>query len=164
MLTIINTKLLFYDYFPHIPVLRMKTEFDLGYYEQSVIRTQIQRVISAVYDRLLDVHDLHHANVYQEIGEEFDDNFYRELKEAATQRFHDATTWNFLDTLMPKTEIGDETENMNFQTRMTAILGFGLPRTLSTNRVNLKDALIALLNCDLDPLSGQELLHLTKIK
>ncbi len=164
MQTIINTKTLFYDYFPHIPVLRMKTEFDLGYYEQSVIRGEIQKVITVAYDRLVEIHDLRHFNVYQELGEEFDGNFYSELKEATTLRFYDATTWNFLDTLMPKTEIEDETENMNFQTKMTAILGFGLPRSLSTNRVNLKDALVALLNCDLDPLSGQELLHLTKIK
>ncbi len=164
MQPIINTKPLFYDYFPHIPLMRMKMEFDLGYYEQSVIRNEIQKIVATAYDRLVERHNLRHFNVYQEIGEELDDNFYRELKEAATLRFHDTTAWSFLDTLMPKTEIEDETENMNFQTKMTAIMGFGLPRSLSTNRVNLKDALVALLNFDLDPLSGQELLHLTKIK
>ncbi len=161
---IINTKTLFYDYFPHISVMRMKTDFNLGYYEQCEIRTQIQRVVSAAYERLLDLHDLRHANVYYEIGEEFDDNFYRELKEAATQRFHDSTTWEFIDKLMPVQEIEDEGLNANFQTKMLSILGYGLPRSLSTCRVNLKEALVALLNYDLDPLSGQELLYLTKTK
>ena len=159
-----NTKPLFYDYFPHIPVMRMKTEFNLGYFEQAEIRTQIQRVINAAYERLLDLHDLHHANVYQEIGEEFDENFYRELKEAATQRFHDATTWEFIDKLMPVQEIEDDSLNANFQTKMLSILGYGLPRSLATCRVNLKEALVALLNYDLDPLSGQELLYLSKTK
>lgn len=164
MSMIINTKPLFYDYFPHISVMRMKTEFNLGYYEQGEIRAQIQKVISGVYDRLVEMHDLRHFNVYSEIGEEFDDNFYRELKEAATQRFHDAKTWAFIDKLMPVQEIEDESLNANFQTKMLAILGYGLPRSLSSCRVNLKDALVALFNFDLDPLSGQELLHLTKTK
>lgn len=161
---IINTKPLFYDYFPHISVMRMKSEFNLGYFEQGEIRTRIQRVISTAYERLMDIHDLRHVNVYQEIGEEFDDNFYHELKEAVTLRFHSATTWEFLDDLMPVQEIEDENLNANFQTKMLAILGYSLPRSLSSCRVNLKDALVALLNFDLDPLSGQELLYLTKTK
>ncbi len=161
---IINTKPLFYDYFPHISVMRMKTEFNLGYFEQAEIRTRIQRVISAAYERLLDIHDLRHANVYQEIGEEFNDSFYHELKETVTRRFHSETTWEFLDNLMPVQEIEDDNLNANFQTKMLAVLGYGLPRSLSTCRVNLKDALVALLNFDLDSLSGQELLYLSKTK
>lgn len=164
MVTIINTKPLFYDYFPHISVMRMKTEFNLGYFEQAEIRTRIQRVISTAYERLLDIHDLRHANVYQEIGEEFNDSFYHELKETVTRRFHSETTWEFLDNLMPVQEIEDDNLNANFQTKMLAILGYGLPRSLSTCRVNLKDALVALLNFDLDSLSGQELLYLSKTK
>ena len=159
MSMIINTKPLFYDYFPHISVMRMKTEFNLGYFEQAEIRTRIQRVISAAYERLLDIHDLRHANVYQEIGEEFNDSFYHELKETVTRRFHSETTWEFLDNLMPVQEIEDDNLNANFQTKMLAVLGYGLPRSLSTCRVNLKDALVALLNFDLDSLSGQELLY-----
>lgn len=161
---IINTKTLFYDYFPHISVMRMKTDFNLGYFEQAEIRTRIQRVISAAYERLLDIHDLRHANVYQEIGEEFNDSFYHELKETVTRRFHSETTWEFLDNLMPVQEIEDDNLNANFQTKMLAVLGYGLPRSLSTCRVNLKDALVALLNFDLDSLSGQELLYLSKTK
>lgn len=161
---VFNTKPLFYDYFPHISVMRMKTEFNLGYFEQAEIRTRIQRVISTAYERLLDIHDLRHANVYQEIGEEFNDSFYHELKETVTRRFHSETTWEFLDNLMPVQEIEDDNLNANFQTKMLAILGYGLPRSLSTCRVNLKDALVALLNFDLDSLSGQELLYLSKTK
>ena len=164
MQPIINTKPLFYDYFPHINVMRMKTEFNLGYYEQGEIRNEIQKVILTAYDRLVEIHDLRHVAVYQEIGEEFDDSFYRELKETASHRFHDTQMWVFLDKLMPVQEIDDDNLNANFQTKMLSILGFGLPRSLSTCRVNLKEALVALLNYDLDPLSGQELLHLTKIK
>lgn len=163
MHSIINTKPLFYDYFPHISVMRLKNDFNLGYYEQCEIRTRIQRVIKMAYERLLDIHDLHHANVYQEIGEEFDDNFYHELKDGVTQRFHSATTWEFLDDLMPVQEIADDSLNANFQTKMLTILGYGLPRSQSTCRINLKEALVALFNYDLDPLSGQELLHLTRI-
>ena len=163
MQPIINTKPLFYDYFPHINVMRMKTWFDMGFYEQGVVRDQIQKVVRDAYDRLVEIHDLRHANVYNEIGEEFDDNFYRELKEASMLRFHDAQMWEFLDKLMPMKELEGEEENLDFQTKMTSIVGY-LSRSMHTGRINLKDALVALLNFDLDPLTGRELLHLTKIK
>lgn len=163
MQPIINTKPMFYDYFPHINVMRLKTEFDLGYYEQGVIRNEIQKMIRMAYNQLVETHDLRHANVYGEIGEEFDDNFYRELKEAASLHLHDEQMWEFLDKLMPKKEIKDEDQNANFQTKMTATVGFGIPRSLSTGRINLKDALVALLIFDMEPLSGRELLHLTKV-
>ena len=161
---IINTKAVFYDYFPHIPVMRMKADFGLGFFEQCMIRTEIQNVISSIYERLLDVHDLRHYNIYGEISEEFDDNFYRELKEAAHVRFINPDTWAFLDKLMPYREIEDKMKNQNFQTRMTATLSYSLPKSKTTNRIDLKDALIALLNFDLESLSGRELLYLTKIK
>lgn len=164
MPTIINTNPLFYDYFPHIPVMRMKSEFNLGCYEQGLIRNEIQAVIKTVYSSLIEMHDLKHVNVYDEIGEEFDEKFFGELKEGVHRHLHGTNAWEFLDKLMPKMEIEDEVENLNFQTKMTAILGIGLPRSLSNNRINLKEALIALLNFDLDPLSGQELLHLMKTK
>ncbi len=161
---IINTKPMFYDYFPHLPVLRMKEMFGLGYYEQTVVRNEIQKVIVAAYDRLVDMHDLRHYNVYGEIGEEFDDNFYRELKETVGQRLHDHGTWDFLDGLLPRKEVEDEQENADISTKMGASIGIVLPRSQTTGRVQLKDTLVALLNYDLDPLNGQELLHLSKIK
>ena len=160
----INTRTFFYDYFPHLPVMLMKTLFDLDYHAQIVIRDEIQQVIAKAYDRLTEIHDLNHANIYREIGDGFDANFYQELKASVQLRLHDALFWAFLDKLMPKTELADEAENRNLRTKMTAIVGFGPPIALSTNRINLKDALVALLNYDLEPLSGQELLHLTKIK
>ena len=163
MQPIINTKTRFYDYFPHINVMRMKTDFGMGYYEQSVIRHRIQAVIAASYNRMLDKHDLRHVNVYNEIGEEFDDNFYRELRQTVQLQFHDMGTWAFLDDLMPYQEIEDENANRNFQTKMTATLGVPLPRSQTTGRIMLKDALVTLLNYDLDPLSGQELQQLSKL-
>ncbi len=164
MQPIINTKPQFYDYFPHLPTLRMREDFGLGYYEQTVVRNEIQKVIAAAYDRLVELHDLRHFDVYGEVGEQFDDNFYRELKEAVGLRLRDYTTWAFLDDFMPRKEIEDEQANADFSTKMGASIGIVLPRSQTTGRVQLKDALISLLNFDLEPLCGQELLHLTKIK
>ena len=164
MQPIINTKIKFYDYFPHIPVLRMKTEFNLGYYEQNIIRDEIQKAIRRAYDSLVEIHDLRHLNVYDEIGEEFDENFYNELREAVHHHLHDMENWKFLDPLMPIKELENEDDNLDFQTKMTATMGIVLPRTLSTNRIKLKNALVALLNYDIDPLSGRELAHLSKIQ
>ena len=163
MQMIINKQDRFYDYFPHVPLMWLKKEFNMGYFEQSEIRTHIQNIIGAAYKRLLDKHDLFHVNVYFEIGEEFDENFYRELKEAVTLRFHDITTWKFLDSLLHFQEIEDEKLNANFQTKIQTILESEMPRSQSTNRINLRNTLIALLNYDLELLSGQELLYLTKI-
>lgn len=160
---IFNTKNLFYDYFPHLPAIRMKSDFGLGFYEQSVIRNTIQKDIIKAYERLVASHDLVHVNVYGEIGEEFDENFYRELKSALHRHFHNVDSWSFLDQLLPKTEIEDDHESRNFNTKMVAALGFGLNRN-SRGQINLKEALVALLNTDLDILTGRELLYLTKIK
>ena len=104
-----------------------------------------------------------HANVYGEIGEEFDENFYRELKTNLHKHFHDHRSWSFLDNLLPKTEIEDDQESLNFNTMMVAAIGFGLNRN-TRGQINLKEALIALFNTDLDILTGRELLYLTKIK
>lgn len=161
---IFNTKFRFYDYFPHITPVRMKELFQLGFFEQSVIRDEIQRVISAAYKNLVNAHDLVHVNIYDEIGDEFDDNFYRELKTIVQTRFHSEGTWLFLDNLLTVKEIEDDEEYDRFQTKMQSILGFGLRRSLSSGKIQLKDALMALFNYDLDPLNGRELKYLTKIQ
>ena len=163
MPSIINTKPLYYDYFPHLPTLRMKESFGLGYFEQSIVRDEIQRVITTAYDRLVDQHDLRHYDVYGEVGEQFDENFYRELKEAVSLKLLEMDTWIFLDGLMPRKEIEDEIENADFLTKIGASMGLSLPRSQTTGRVQLKDVFILLVNYDMEPLSGQELLHLTKI-
>ena len=118
---IINTKPLFYDYFPHLPTRRMKEDFGLGYFEQAIVRDEIQGVITMAYDQLVDQHDLRHYDVYGEVGEQFDDNFYRELKEAVSLKLLEMDTWIFLDGLMPKKEIEDEQENADFLTKIGAI-------------------------------------------
>jgi len=65
---------------------------------------------------------------------------------------------------LPVKEIEDDEEYDRFQTKMQSILGFGLRRSLSSGKIQLKDALMALLNYDLDPLNGRELKYLTKIQ
>lgn len=159
---IFNTKPLFYDYFPHISPMRLSSDFGLGMYAQSVIRNEIQKVIKREYELLVASHNLLHVEIYQEIGDEFDANFYKELKTNSLRRLHDANTWSFVDGMMPIKEIKDETESTRFNTRLVSALGYGLPRS-SNKRTNLKSALIALFNLDLDKLTGRELLHLTKI-
>ena len=159
-----NKKNLFYDNFPHLPALRMKESFGLNYFEQFVIRSEIQKLVTAAYENLVDQHDLRHFDVYGEIGEQFDDNFYRELKMVVTHKLHDENTWTFLDGLMPRLEIEDEQENADFMTKIGASMGLCLPRSQSTGHVLLKDVLILLINYDLEPLSGQELLGLTKVQ
>ena len=159
-----NFKPMFYDNFTHLPALRMKESFGLNYFEQFVIRNEIQKLVTAAYENLVDQHDLRHFDVYGEIGEQFDDNFYSELKVAVTHKLHDENTWTFLDDLMPRLEIEDEQENADFMTKIGASMGLCLPRSQSTGHVLLKDVLILLINFDLEPLSGQELLGLTKVQ
>lgn len=159
-----NKKTYFYDYFPHISPLRMKNDFGLGLYEQCIIRDEMKKAIHIAYEHLVDAHDLRHANVYGEIGEEFDDNFYKELKNIITQKFNTGQFWEFLDNMMPKTYINDPKESANFNTRLLASLEYGLPRTGPNNAINLKDALVALFNADLAQLNGREILYLTKIE
>lgn len=160
---IFNTKNMFYDYFPHLPSVRMKNDFGLGYYEQFVIREKVQKDIRTEYDRLVGSHNLVHANVYGEIGDEFDEKFYKELKTNLNRHFHEATTWGFLDGFIQQTVIEDEDKSSSFNTRLIVTLGYGLRRDIQ-GRVNLKEAFIALFNHDLDVLNGRELLYLTKIK
>lgn len=160
---IINTKNMFYDYFPHLPAMRLKNDFGMGFYEQCVIRDKIQVAIKQAYDRLVASHDLVHVYVYNEIGEEFDENFYRELKDSVHRHFHDTQSWGFLNELMKRSTIADEVENANFSTRMQTAIGYGVQRDRN-GRIHLKDALITLLNHDLEALNGRELLCLTKLK
>lgn len=170
---IFNTKNMFYDYFTHLPSARMKNDFGLGFYERSVIRNETQKAIRQAYDRLTNAHDLVHVNVYGEIGEEFDENFYNELKTTLHHHFHDHRNWLFLDDLIRQPELDDETEEeteeeieekrSSFNSRMQAALGYGLKRDANGN-IDLKEAFIALFNSDLDVLTGRELLYLTKLK
>lgn len=161
---ILNTQFRFYDYFPHITVARMKDMFGVDYFGQTVIRSEIQKVINSVYDNLVSSHDLVHVDVYDGIDEKFDSDFYNELKSIVRRHFHNDSTWIFVDKLLPQKEIEDELEYLNFQTKVTTALGYSLPRSITSQRVQLKDALVALLNYDLDALDGQELYFLTKLK
>ena len=160
---IFNTKVFFYDYFPHITPMRMKVDFGLGIYPQSVIRNEIQNVIKREYELLLAQHNLMHVGIYQDISDEFDKNFYNELKTNSIYKFHNTNTWSFLDNLMPFDKIDDDKKNANFNTRLVVALGYGLTRD-KNNRVNLKNALSSLLIKDMEKLTGRELLYLTKIK
>ena len=159
-----NKKTYFYDYFPHINPMRLKNDFGLGLYEQCIIRNEMQKAIKVAYEHLVDAHDLRHANVYGEIGDEFDDNFYRELKSLSLTKFRSDLFWEFIDSFMPNKYINDPKESANFNTKMFASLQYGLPRTGPNNAINLKDALIALFNADAETLTGRELLYLTKIQ
>jgi hypothetical protein len=159
-----NKQTLFYDYFNHIPPLRMSTEFGLGYLEQSAIKYEIQHAIKRIYDRLVDNHDLKHFNVYQEVGEEFDEDFYDELKREVYRYRHDMDHWAFLDMLMTKYTIDDPMQRAFFKSIVTIETGDDAPQSFQTDNVDLKESLIALINRDLDPLSGEELLYLTKIE
>ena len=158
---VFNKKHMFYDYFPHLSVMRMRWDFGMGYYEQNMIRQQVQQWILKAYNRLLDLHDLKHVNVYPEIGEEFDDRFYRELKSDVQQKLQQEDSWVFLDDLNWKKNFENEDERLSFRTKLTTSLGYGLPPYGPGSE--LKNAFIALFNLDFDALSGQEVLYLTKI-
>ena len=54
---------MFYDYFPHLSVMRMKWDFGMGYYEQNLVKQQVRQWILQAYNRLIDLHDLRHINV-----------------------------------------------------------------------------------------------------
>ncbi len=155
-----NKKPRFYDYFPHLTITRMKTFFDLGYFEQGIVRDKIQKVIRSAFDHLVDAHDLRHANVYMEFGEEFDEAFYNELKTNCQKEIHDPRFWLFLDDLMP--ELGPDDGGALYY-KLISIVGLGIPRENGNGRVKLREAFVVLFNFDLDALTGQELLYLTKI-
>jgi hypothetical protein len=156
-----NKKTFFYDYFPHLPMMRMRLDFDMGYYEQNMVKQQVQGMILKAYDRLVDLHDLKHFYVYPEIGEEFDDNFYRELKNDVQCQLNKPDYWDFLDGLIKKKSFDNEQDLDAFRTKVAAALGYGLPR--NENGSMMKDAFIALFIHDIDALNGRELLYLTKI-
>lgn len=164
MPTIINTQALFYDYFNHIPPLRMSTEFGLEYLEQSSIKHEIQHVIKRIYDQMVDSHDLKHYSVYHEVGEEFDEAFYDELKREVRRYLHEMDHWAFLDMLMTKYTIDDPMQRAFFKSVVTVETGDDAPQSFQTDIVDLKESLIALINRDLESLSGEELLYLTKIE
>jgi len=163
MQPIFNTKNMFYDYFNHVPPHRMKEDFGLDYYEQSAIRDEIRKVIQRFFDRLVDSHDLKHYDVYSEIGDEFDEAFYDELQRDVHSYFHDMAHWDFLDTLMKKRTIEDPVHRSHFKSLVVAEAGGGAPESFQHGVVDLKESLVALINLDLAPLSGQELLYLAKL-
>ena len=66
--------------------------------------------------------------------------------------------------LMTKYTIDDPVEASYFKSLVTVETGDEAPQSFQTDRVDLKESLIALINRDLEPLSGQELLYLTKIE
>lgn len=160
---IFNTKNMFYDYFPHLPAIRMKNDFGLGFYEQSVIRNEIQKAIRKKYEHLLVGRNLVHVNVYAEIGDEYDEKFYRDLKENLKRYFHETRSWSFLNNLLKKDVIEDQDTATKFNTKIQAALGWGMRRDRA-GKIHLKDALVAILNLDLDALNGRELLYLIKLK
>lgn len=155
-----NKKQFFYDYLPHLPLMRLRTDFHLGYYEQTIVRNEIQKVIRNAFGHLMDTHDLKHVNVYPEIGEEFDQSFYNELRTLVLNTFRKHDFWDFLDAFIPK--LGPD-DNGTLYLKLTASLGSGIPRINGNGPVLLKEAFVKIIIFDLDALNGQELLYLTKI-
>ena len=95
-----NKKDRFYDYFPRLPTMRMKLDFGMDFYEQMLFKQHLQRVIVEVYKRLIDVHDLKHVNVYPKIGDEFDQNFYNELKQKVLFQLANTNFWDKVEELI----------------------------------------------------------------
>ena len=95
-----NKKERFYDYFPHFPLMMLKRDFGMDYYEQTLFKQQLQRVIVQVYKRLIDLHDLKHVNVYPKIGDEFDQAFYNELKQNVQMQLNITNFWDILDDII----------------------------------------------------------------
>lgn len=157
-----NKKEQFYDYFPHLPVRMMKLDFGMDYFEQLLFKQHLQRVIVQVYKRLIDVHDLKHVNVYPKIGDEFDRNFYNELKQNVQLQLRNTNFWDILDELIKKKDFESEQEMRNFLTRVLAMIGVGISK--NTHGSIKKTAFIALFNHDFDKLSGQEILYLSEIQ
>jgi len=157
----ISKKSFFYDYFPHLPLMRMRLDFNMGSYEQSIVKQQVQNMICRSYDRLINLHDLKHANVYLEIGDEFDEEFYGELKDDVKRQLHNLSFWRFLDNLIREQAPGNKEDLALFRAKLLPALNHGLPpNNYDSFR---KDAFVALFNLDIDALSGKELLYLTKI-
>lgn len=159
---VFNKKYMFYDYFPHLSVMRMRWDFGMGYAEQETVKHEVQQWILHAYNRLLDLHDLRHINVYPEIGEEFDERFYLELKTDMQRKVHQEGSWAFLDELSWKKGFENEDERSAFRTKLATALGYGLPPFGPGSE--LKNAFISLFNMDFDALNGQEILYLTKIQ
>lgn len=158
---IFNKKDRFYDYFPHIPPMMLKREFGMDFFEQTLFKQQLQRVIVQVYKRLIDVHDLKHVNVYPKIGDEFDRNFYNELKQNVQLQLRNTNFWDILDDIIKKKDFESEQDMQSFLTRVLAMIGIGISRY--THGSIKRIAFIALFNHDFDKLSGQEILYLSEI-
>ncbi len=158
---IFNKKDHFYDYFPSLPLIRMKMDFGMDFFEQTLFKQQLQRVIVQVYKRLIDVHDLKHVAVYPKIGDEFDHQFYNELKQNVQLQMRNTNFWDLLDELMKNKDFESEEEMQNFLTRVVADIGIGISKYSHGNIKKI--AFMALFNYDFDKLSGQEILYLSEI-
>ena len=156
-----NKKDQFYDYFPHLPLMMMKLEFGMDFFEQTLFKQHLQRVIVQVYKRLIDVHDLKHVQVYPKIGDEFDRQFYNELKQNVILQLRNTNFWDKLDELIKNKDFESETEMQNFLTRVLAMTGVGISKY--SNGSIKKLAFMTLFNYDFEGLSGQEILYLSEI-
>lgn len=151
----------FYDYFPSLPMMRLRMDFGMEYYEQTVFKQHLQRLIEHNYKRLVDQHDLKHVEVYPKIGDEFDRHFYDELKQNVLLQMRNSAFWDVLDNLIMNQDFASESEFDRFRTQVLAITGEGIPRF--TDGSIRKKAFITLFQHDFDKLSGQEILYLSEI-
>lgn len=156
-----NKKERFYDYFPSLPLLRLKLDFGMGYYEQSFFKQQLQHLIVQVYKRLVDVHDLKHVNVYPKIGDEFDSRFYYELKQHVLLQMGSSNFWDVLDDLIKDKDFESEEEMQRFLNRVQCLGGVGISKHAHGSIKEM--AFTALFHHDFDKLTGQEMLYLSEI-
>ena len=156
-----NKKDRFYDYFPSLPLMKMKLDYGMDFYEQTMFKQHLQRVIVKQYQRLIDVHDLKHVHIYPKIGDEFDQHFYTELKQNVVLQLRNTNFWDILDELIKNKDFDSEEEMQNFLTRLLAMIGIGISKY--TQGSIKKIAFIALFNYDFENLSGQEILYLSEI-
>jgi len=156
-----NKKDRFYDYFPSLPTMRMKLDFGMDFFEQMLFKQHLQRVIVQVYKRLVDVHDLKHVNVYPKIGDEFDRNFYNELKQNVLFQLANTNFWDKVEELIKNKDFESEVEMENFLTRTLTMTGIGISRY--THGSIKKLAFTTLFHHDFDKLTGQEMLYLSEI-
>ena len=157
-----NKKDRFYDYFPSLPMMRLRQDFGMEFYEQNVFKQHIQRLIVQAYNRLVDLHDLKHANVYPKIGDEFDRNFYNELKRNLLLQFQNDGTWSLLDNLIKNKGFDSDKELENFKTIVLSAIGMGFSNNM--RETIKKEAFVAMFKYDFEKLTGQEMLYLSEIQ
>ena len=157
-----NKKDRFYDYFPSLPLMRMRLDFGMEVFEQNLFKQHIQRLIVQAYNRLVDLHDLKHVNVYPKIGDEFDQNFYNELKRNVLFQLQNDANWALLDNLIKKKEFDSEKELERFRIIVLSAIGMGFSQTMQGNIK--KEAFIAMFKNDFEKLTGQEMLYLSEIQ